>query len=332
MSSPDRQKIVVGIIYNDTRDKVLLSRRLPDVHQGGLLEFPGGKSNPGESPMQTLVRELKEEIDIQVVQAHPLTSYNYDYDDRQINLSAWEIDHWKGIPQANEGQEIKWTEISNLKSLRFPQANVKLIKSMALPQLYFIIPDLDGYGAEFIKKIEELISNGLRFIQFRNPSSPADQHKEVMVKLLPICERYACSLIYNGSIETAVNLGAHGVHLNSSRLFEVDELTTPSEFWTGASCHNVDELMRAQSLGVDYCVISPVHTSPSHPKSGAIGWDNFALLAQKSNIPVYALGGIKPDELEMAVKHGAHGIAMISGLWNAVDPVSEIKLLRGTLE
>jgi 8-oxo-dGTP diphosphatase len=330
MSSPTRQNIVVGIIYNPSHEKLLLSRRPIDTHQGGLFEFPGGKSQSGETPLQTLERELKEEIDIKVLESRHLISYDYNYHDRQINLSAWIVEKWEGGPKPNEGQEIKWVALEVLKGLKFPQANMKLIKSVELPPLFLITPDLTVYDDIFFKKIAILIGNGVKFLQFRSPSTAPEYHRIIISKLLPICEEHGCRLIYNGTINDAVNFGAHGVHLNSTRLIELDRLDLPAEFWAGASCHNSAELLRAEQLEVDYCVISAVHKSPSHPVSKPLGWEDFSRLALKSCIPVYALGGVKPGELDIARTCGAHGIAMISGLWDAADPVSAIKIMMET--
>ena len=327
MSESGRQKVVIGIIYNQSHNKILLSRRPIDVHQGGMLEIPGGKSVLGEVPSQTLRRELKEEINIQVLKSHRLISYNYDYNDKRINLSAWIVDEWKGVPRGNEGQAIEWARISDLKDLSFPQANMKLINALNLPLLYFITPDLDRHDDKFFKKIESLVKNGLRLLQFRSPSTNTSHHKKVLRKLLHICEQHNCSVIYNGSVHNALKFGAHGAHLNSSRLMGVTKLKLPSNFQVSASCHNEDELKQAERLGLDFCVLSPVHKSLSHLTSKPIGWNNFSLLVKKIGLPVYALGGIRPDETYIARRKGAFGIAMVSGVWDASDPISVIKMV-----
>jgi thiamine-phosphate diphosphorylase len=189
-----------------------------------------------------------------------------------------------------------------------------------LSPLYFITPDLVEYDETFIEKMKVLISNGLKLFQFRSPSSSVAHHGEILEKLLPVCERYGCKLVYNGSVENALDFGAHGVHLNSARLMTTKEIRVPGHFLTAASCHNLDEISQAVKLDVDFCVLSPVHRSVSHPESRAMGWERFSLMARNLSIPVYALGGIKPHELEIARGNGAHGIAMITGLWDAADP------------
>ncbi|MGK0298818.1 MAG: 8-oxo-dGTP diphosphatase [Gammaproteobacteria bacterium] len=131
-----RETIVVGVIYNEYRDKVLLSRRPKNVHQGGLWEFPGGKLISGESQLSTLKRELFEEINISFNHGHHLISYDYDYIDKNIRLCVWIIYIWDGIPNANEGQVLEWVDIDALKSVEFPVANNRILKSLAKIPLF----------------------------------------------------------------------------------------------------------------------------------------------------------------------------------------------------
>jgi 8-oxo-dGTP diphosphatase len=78
-----------------------------------------------------------------------------------------------------------------------------------------------------------------------------------------------------------------------------------------ASCHTRHELERAMQLELDFAVLGPVKD-----KSPALGWDRFRSLAAFSSIPVYAIGGLKPADLEDAWRAGAHGLAMIRGSWS----------------
>jgi 8-oxo-dGTP diphosphatase len=128
-----RQTIVIGVIYNKYRNKVLLSRRPINVHQGGLWEFPGGKLISGESELSTLKRELTEEIGISFNHGHHLISYDYDYKDKKIRLCVWIINKWDGVPNANEGQILEWIDVDALHYLEFPVANDRILKLLPLP-------------------------------------------------------------------------------------------------------------------------------------------------------------------------------------------------------
>jgi 8-oxo-dGTP diphosphatase len=130
-----RETIVVGVLYNEVRDKVLLSRRPKNVHQGGKWEFPGGKQMSGESQLSTLKRELIEEINISFNHGHHLISYDYDYIEKKIRLCVWIIYKWEGVPNANEGQILEWVGIDVLNNVDFPIANKNILKLLALPPL-----------------------------------------------------------------------------------------------------------------------------------------------------------------------------------------------------
>ena len=75
------------------------------------------------------------------------------------------------------------------------------------------------------------------------------------------------------------------------------------------------ELARAQELGSDFAVLGPVQPTPSHPGSAGLGWDGFSGLLRDCPLPVYALGGMRPPELEAAWRCGAHGIGMQRAAW-----------------
>ena len=77
---------------------------------------------------------------------------------------------------------------------------------------------------------------------------------------------------------------------------------------------NEIELEQARTLRVNYAFLSPILTTNSHPKQNSMGWNNFKILVEQVNFPVYALGGISLSDLKKAKENGAYGIAMISGM------------------
>jgi 8-oxo-dGTP diphosphatase len=86
-----------------------------------------------------------------------------------------------------------------------------------------------------------------------------------------------------------------------------------------ASCHNATELARAAHLGVDLVVLGPVKTTPTHPDARPLGWEHFAELVHGTPIPVYALGGLDRRDLDIALSHGAHGVALRRAAWSGRD-------------
>ena len=111
---------------------------------------------------------------------------------------------------------------------------------------------------------------------------------------------------------------SYGVHFTSSLLKELkkDDLLKHFEKkkLLGGSCHNEKEISLASNLGLNYCILGPVKDKLIDKKiiAKGMGWDKFSDMAKKSPIKSYAIGGLSNDDLEIASKHYACGIAGIS--------------------
>ncbi|HMA31463.1 MAG TPA: thiamine phosphate synthase, partial [Casimicrobiaceae bacterium] len=91
----------------------------------------------------------------------------------------------------------------------------------------------------------------------------------------------------------------------------------PGDLMVAASCHARDDLARAAQLDVDFAVLGPVRPTPTHPQAIPLGWEAFARMVAGTRLPVYALGGLTGDDLEAAIDHGAHGVALRRAAWPA---------------
>jgi 8-oxo-dGTP diphosphatase len=100
--------LVVAAAILDASDRVLIAERPAGKHMAGRWEFPGGKVAPGESEEAALVRELQEELGIQCVQARPMMRLRHRYPDREVELSMWVVERYRGEAQALDGQRLKW--------------------------------------------------------------------------------------------------------------------------------------------------------------------------------------------------------------------------------
>lgn len=109
----------------------------------GLWEFPGGKVEPGELPEQTLIRELKEELGIDVSEAclAPFTFASHRYSDFHLLMPLWICRRWEGIVAAMEGQELAWVRPQRLKDYPMPPADVPLIPHLVE---LLVVPDKTG--------------------------------------------------------------------------------------------------------------------------------------------------------------------------------------------
>ena len=121
-------RVVAGIVWRDR--EVLVSRRYDHAHLGGLWEFPGGKLEPGETEPEALVRELREELGIEVEVGEAWGELVHDYEDRRVSLSFWFAEVRSGSPQPLEVAEVRWVPVTELDALDFPGADDPLVHSL----------------------------------------------------------------------------------------------------------------------------------------------------------------------------------------------------------
>ena len=120
-------EVSVAIILDDQR-RVLISQRALHKPHGGYFEFPGGKIEANESPEQALIREMVEELGIDLTNFKYLSSILHDYHDKQVKLHIFLISKYKGQPRCCDGQiALEWKAIEDLQDLKFPEANFKII-------------------------------------------------------------------------------------------------------------------------------------------------------------------------------------------------------------
>ena len=117
--------VAAGIIFRG--NKVLIAKRPDHKHQGGLWEFPGGKIEQGEMPVDALKRELKEELDLTIGKPKFFQEIQFEYSEKTVHLSFYRIDDFEGDEKGNENQEIRWVDIGELDKYCFPEANQPVV-------------------------------------------------------------------------------------------------------------------------------------------------------------------------------------------------------------
>lgn len=324
MNDPMLQVAAAAVCDGDGR--VLIARRPPQVHQGDLWEFPGGKIEPGEDARQALARELHEELGIELRQARPLIRVSHHYPDRSVLLDVWRVDGFDGElasgagpMRGKEGQPLAWVTPDALDDYAFPAANLPIVRALQLPDYYLITPapgdDIDG----FLAQLERRLRDGIRLVQLRAKSLSRDDYRALAERCVALCDRYGAALMLNGDPALVAEVGARGVNLDSGRLDGLGERPLPADRWVSASCHSIEQLERARALGADFVMLSPVAATASHPDVEPLGWARFRALTDQAGCPVFALGGMSPSDLEQAWAHGAQGVAAIRALWEPAD-------------
>ncbi len=306
--------VAVAAIVDDAQ-RVLLARRPDHVHQGGLWEFPGGKRESGESIEAALGREIHEELGIRIGACRPLIRVPHRYADRSVLLDVWRVDSFEGQPHGREGQPVEWVPIDALDDRAFPVANLPIIRALQLPNAYLITPEPGNDHAAFLAQLQRRLDDGIRLVQLRAKSLDDDAYRLLATRVIAQCQRSGARVLLNADAGLAMQLGADGIQLSSQRLQQAGERVLPGKLLLGASCHTAEELERAQGIGADFALLSPVKPTASHPDAPALGWNAFAQQVAVCAMPVYALGGMTPADLDDAITQGAQGIAAIRALW-----------------
>lgn len=296
---------VAAAVIERPDGRFLLAQRPPGKVYEGYWEFPGGKVEPGEVPAQALARELHEELGIDVERAYPWLTREYVYPHGHVRLSFFRVVQWKGEPNPREDQAIAWQAREAPTAGPMLPANAPVLAALALPHEYAITAAARIGIAPMLEVLERRLEQGLRLVQVREPNLDARERELFTTQVIGLAHRYGCKVLVKSA-----HAGADGVHCTAADLMR---MTVRPAGIAAASCHTREELERAMALGFDFVVAGPVlEKADAEP----LGWEGFAALVGGTTIPVYAIGGVRPVDLQRAWRAGAHGIAMIRGSWD----------------
>ena len=129
MTQGKKVVLVSAVALIDVEGRILLAQRPEGKSMAGLWEFPGGKVEPGETPEEALIRELQEELGINTWSSclAPLTFASHSYETFHLLMPLFVCRKWEGIPQAREGQVLKWARAQELRDYPMPPADIPLI-------------------------------------------------------------------------------------------------------------------------------------------------------------------------------------------------------------
>lgn len=300
--------------------RVLVAERAEWRHQGGRLEFPGGKIDPGEDLAAALARELEEELGVRLRDWAPLLRLRHRYQDRAVVLHVCEVRDWAGEPHEVEGQPLAWCRPEDLRAGRFPDANRPVVAALQLPPCCLITPSPDRLEP-VIEGLRAAVAAGTRLVQLRAPGlGDADLLRLVEGACAATATAAAPARLLLNSADPAWLQrcpGLTGLHLSARAAATFQRRPIAGERLLSCACHDAAELRQAERLEADLVVIGHVGPTPSHPDRAPLGWAGLEALTAATTLPAYAVGGLGPDDVSTARQHGAIGIAAIRGLWPA---------------
>lgn len=312
--------VAVAVIFRNGR--VLIARRPDKAHQGGLLEFPGGKVESGETVQQALVREIAEETGLKLTEntLEPVIGIRHDYGDKRVFLDVWLAADAEGDARGREGQAISWVLPEDMRDEDFPAGNRAIIRALKLPRKLAIIGRTEG--GDGTKRGVRQLARALRerpgsFVVLRAPHLESVDYQQLVDATLPVCNYSGSRLIVHGSPAVFQHdQGLAGLHLPWREAERLESRPVPENVWLGVSCHNSEQIAHAAHLEADYVTLGPVEKTISHPEAVGIGWAAFRACVAQAPMPVYGLGGLCEEDVNTARREGGQGIAGIGYWWH----------------
>jgi 8-oxo-dGTP diphosphatase len=301
-------EVVVGVLLR-ADSHVLLADRPAGKAYAGYWEFPGGKIEAGETQAQALARELHEELGIDIAEALPWVSFEFDYPHAYVRLHFMRISQWRGVPHAREGQRLAFFPPAGTLPAPLLPAAVPALRWLRLPSV-LALTDAQALGAQ--RQAALAGQNRGAWVLLRAPEASAEAAQRLHADLVTAVRvRGDCLLV--SSRHPALIAHSDGVHLTEADLLAAR--ARPAGTWVGASVHDRAGIEHAARLGCDYAMLGPVNATASHPGVAGLGWQRWQQLARESPLPLFAVGGLQPADLTQAQRMGAHGIAMQRAAW-----------------
>jgi len=173
---------------------------------------------------------------------------------------------------------------------------------------------------------------GVKAVQLREKDlTPADLLR-LAQDVQDSLSRYGTKLLINDRADIAAAVGAAGVHLTEQSIsVAAARLILGDEALIGASAHREESVRAAEGSGADFIVLGPVFQSPSHPNVAPLGLHAFEKIASQVKIPLFAVGGITPDNTRQCLDAGAFGVASIRALVGTKSVRSAVRAFKREL-
>lgn len=315
MSSSTETKITDVAVAVITRPdgSFLLARRPEGKPYAGYWEFPGGKVEPNECVADALAREVKEELGIDVICAYPWVTQVFTYPHAKVKLHFYRVTAWQGEPHPHEGQVFSWERAESVRVEPVLPANGPILRGLSLPPVMGVSQAAELGVEAFLAKLDTALQRGLRLIQLREKQMSDHELIVLAQRVAEVAHAHGARVVLNGAAELVAQTGVDGLHLSAQHLMHTEH--RPDVAWCGASCHTRQEMDHAAQLQLDYVVLGTVLPTATHPGAATLGWEGVRALAQDYPLPIYAIGGMRPEDFQTAWQHGAHGIAMLRGAW-----------------
>ncbi|MGE5190044.1 MAG: thiamine phosphate synthase [Gemmatimonadota bacterium] len=189
-------------------------------------------------------------------------------------------------------------------------------------RVYLVTDRRQARGGDILAAVAAALDGGIRAVQLREKDLGGRDLFRLAEAMRRLTARYAARLLVNDRLDVAYAAGADGVHLGGGSI-PVGEARAllGTRALIGRSAHTIGEAVAAERDGADFATFGPVYATPSKAAYGPpVGVAALAAACAAVTIPVFALGGVGPANMNEALRAGAFGVALISGVVAAADP------------
>ena len=376
--------VAVAVIHYG--DQYLLGFRKPEQHQGNRYEFVGGKIEDNETAEQALIREVLEEIGLDIsarclinplgILRHHYANIETPHKSKRVCLHIFRVElteqHYlecRDQQQGCEGQHLQWVSLEDLvaNKYRLPEANKTILQWLKLPDLIIITQDIDsdlelkteakyraaadnGIDIDMNAKVDsnttdddsrqqqwlywykqKLPLQACVYLRLKNSDLP--QREQLLTSLLAnrpdimlIIDRQLANHLYSKNTLPPQVIAQHLTQKVIDETYPETNLTNVSNNLLASlpltvSSHNQETVLKVNQLAqyrlkhdlspVIGVFVSPVQQTATHPEAVPLGWEGFERIASVSEIPVIALGGMSPEDLQQVKHHQGDKVAGI---------------------
>ena len=188
--------------------------------------------------------------------------------------------------------------------------------------LYLVTDRKLTHGRDLLWVLERALDGGVRAVQLREKDLSGKELFSLAERVSHLCHRYQAQLFINDRVDVALAVNAAGVHLSESSMpVPAARTLLGMQRIIGVSTHSLEGACKAEREGADFIVFGPVFFTPSKAAYGAPqGLNALRKIVAKISLDVYAIGGIKLENLPETQKAGSRGVALISAIMSADEP------------
>lgn len=182
--------------------------------------------------------------------------------------------------------------------------------------------------------LQQALDGGGEAIQLREKDLGGRELFSLAEAARKLTQRYHARLLINDRIDIALAVDADGVQLSKASIpVDSARILLGRQQLLGASTHSLEEAAEAERNGADFILFGPIYFTPSKAPYGAPqGLAALKKVVEKISLPIYAIGGIKPENIADTYRTGVRGVALISAVMSAADPRAATKKLLNLLK